>query len=167
MKNYRGFLLLILGLIGSLGLFAQNCVCPENLNSPDKANLIFKGKVIHINTNWISGGWKFTFEVEKSWKKQVGSVLIINTAWEKDCGFIFKEGSEYLVSVYKGFTMKTSACMGNTLWEEELVQERSLGSPLSPSPSSNLPLMMGLISFLGLFAIAFLGLILVRAKRKK
>lgn len=154
-------------LLCSLALKAQDCSCPEKLNSPEQANLIFKGKVIHVNTNWISGGWKFTFQIEKSWKRQTGKVLIINTAWEKDCGYIFEEGSEYLVYVYKGFTMRTSACMGNTRWEEARVLSASLGEELTPQPSSNLPLMMGLMTLLGFLAIAFLALILVRAKRKK
>ena len=154
-------------LLGSLGLAAQDCSCPEKLRSPEQANLVFKGKVIHVNTNWISGGWKFTFQVEKSWKRQTGKVLIINTAWEKDCGYIFEEGADYLVHVYKGFTMKTSACMGNTRWKEEDVLPASMGEELTPQPSSNLPLMMGLMTLLGVLSIAFLTLILVRAKRKK
>ena len=155
-------------LVVGLPYLGFSCECPEKLTSPEQANLVFRGRVVQVNTNWISGGWKFTFQVEESWKRASSKLLIINTAWEKDCGYIFEEGKEYLVYVYKGFTMRTSACMGNTLWEDSHQTEISaLGPPFSPQKPNNLRLMISLVSLLGFLAISFIVLILVRGKRNR
>ncbi|MEM6629627.1 MAG: hypothetical protein AAF694_08135 [Bacteroidota bacterium] len=161
------FSISIVILFAGLPLKGFSCECPEKLQSPEQANLIFKGKVIQVNTNWISGGWKFTFQVEQSWKRSCNPILIINTPWEKDCGYVFEEGEEYLVYVYKGFTMRTSVCMGNVPWDSGGTDLKALGPTFSPQAPDNLPLMTGLLSLLGFLAVSFFVAILVRARRRK
>lgn len=97
---------------------AQPCNCPQNQDIAqffDAADLVFEGKVVFVNTNWMSGGLKYSFEVNQTWKRPAAKYLIVNAPWEKDCGFSFKADSTYLVFVKKKFGLKTDACMGNIL----------------------------------------------------
>ena len=110
-------------------LFA--CECETKLSAEaafEQADLIFKGTVTQVKTHWISGGWKYYFSVEKSWKRSTESFLSVNTPLEKDCGYMFEEGKTYLVYAHKGFNMETDACMGSIPWEKHEARMSSLGN---------------------------------------
>ncbi|MDX2250470.1 MAG: hypothetical protein SF052_27055 [Bacteroidia bacterium] len=113
----KTFLFLLLPLFFSGGqLYAQICDClpPDNLSQAlAGADLVFEGKVVFVNTNWMAGGMKYSFEVNRTWKRTAAKYLIVNTPWEKDCGYPFKTDSTYLVFVTKKFGLKTDGCMGN------------------------------------------------------
>ncbi|MEZ4772982.1 MAG: hypothetical protein R3D00_07360 [Bacteroidia bacterium] len=97
---------------------AQPCSCEPDTDITQSfadADLVFEGKVVFVNTNWMSGGLKYSFEVNRTWKRPAAKYLIVNAPWEKDCGYPFKADSTYLVFVKKKFGLKTDGCMGNTL----------------------------------------------------
>ena len=132
----------------------------------DQADIIFSGTCIFVNSNWISGGQKFVFEVEQTWKRRTDSIYIVNSKWEQDGGYTFQQGQSYLVYVDKGFTPKTNRCMGNKLLSEATDDLKLLGQGQIPTNSSLVTPMIWTISFLGLFSFAFLGFIIFY-KRKK
>ena len=145
---------------------AQSCDCNEisQQEAFDEANLIFDGVVVRVNTNWMSGGWKYTFKINQSWKRSTDQVLIINSPWKKDCGYIFKEGKRYLVYVRKKFSMKTYQCIGNMEFEEEHERLSSLGPSFEPSTSTQYGSILWIMS--GMAALAMLALAFVVLRKK-
>jgi len=162
----KHLLLALLGLLSYQGVLA--CECPDSLAQSQyakKADLIIQGEVVRVTTNWMSGGWKYTFKVSQSWKRSTDHVLFINSPWEKDCGFIFKEGEVYLVYVTKGFTMKTFQCSGNVPLSEAGSQLASLGKGLAPKRSPQVAYMYWTISILAALALILMGFVVLK-KRK-
>ena len=141
-------------------------VVSTNEQAFEQADLIFKGKVVQVKTHWISGGWKYYFSVEKSWKRSTENFLSVNTPLEKDCGYVFEEGKTYLVYVKKGFNMETDACMGSLLWEEAELRLPQLGQSYETAHSPLFMYTAWAVGGLSLLATLFLAYIIFH-KRKK
>ena len=165
------YLFLLSGYVA--GVSGQGCDCENFLSEEvalEQADLVFVGKVVFVNTNWMSGGWKFSFEVEKTWKRQASNFLIINTGYEKDCGYLFDEGKRYLVHVKKTFGLKTDACMGNKPIEEATAELKVLGEGFSPqqgSGNSGQSMFLAiLLIVLVLSSMGFLAFVVLRNRSK-
>lgn len=164
-KILRWFAFISLLFLLPFNLHAE-CDC-QTLNGKeayDQADIIFVGKVIGLETNWMSGGWKFSFEVEKSWKTQTNKFYIVNTAWEKDCGYIFEEGKSYLVYVRRKFTPKTDKCKGNLPLEEAKMTIEELGEAMTPAISDQMGILSILVTVLTVLGMAFLAFVVLRKK---
>ena len=110
----RHFLLSLTFFYSYHSLFAQ-CDC-DSLAIEKKfqqADYVFIGTVVEKSSNWVSGGWKHVFSVEKSWKQELRGIAVVNTPLEKKCGMHFDAGKRYLVAVDKRFFNYTDRCMGN------------------------------------------------------
>lgn len=154
--------------IGSLTAYGQTCSC-ESPATPqaaiDGADIVFSGRVIQVTTNWMSGGMKFTFEVEECWKNRVDRYFFVNSGWEsKDCGYLFEEGKEYLVFVHKKFTAKTDRCSGNQLLDAATEALAELGPGQPPSQSPNLPGMYLTLVIMGIASLLFVAFIVLRKR---
>lgn len=117
--------ILLTGLLAlsHLLLLAQPCDCtpPATLSAAlAAADYAFTGQVTAVETNWISGGWKYTFHVDSSWNRGLDRVMVVNTGWEENCGYLFKTGQRYVVFVNRKFTAKTQGCSGNQVVTPEL-----------------------------------------------
>lgn len=132
----------------------------------DQADIIFSGTCIFVNSNWISGGQKYVFQVDQTWKRRIDSLYIVNSKWIQDGGYVFKKDEQYLVYVDKGFTPKTNICMGNKRLAEAEADLQLLGEGKAPAKSSNISLMIWTVSLLGLFSFLFLGFILFGNRNK-
>lgn len=166
-------LLTLIFLLANLPLMAQDCGCqvPGSLNEALKeADYGFTGKVIAVETNWISGGWKFTFQVDSSWKRAMEPVVIVNTGWEKaswkekGCGYLFQQGQSYVVFVKRKFTPKTSVCSGNRLLNEVERELPMLGKSLPTRHSPQTGNMIWTMIGLGMFSFMFLAFVLFGRK---
>lgn len=149
-------------------VYGFSCKCPDSLEVShyyNQADLVVQGTVVRVTTNWMSGGWKYTFKVSQSWKRPTDDVLFVNSPWEKDCGYIFNEGDEYLVYITKGFTMKTFQCSGNILVSQANKHHQYLGQGFPPEPSSQITFMYWTISIMVGLSMVFLGFIVLK-KRK-
>lgn len=127
-----------------------------------QADLIVRARSVRTHTNWISGGWKYTLEVKESWKRPTEQMLIVNTPWEKDGGYVFEDGREYLVFIQKKFTMKTFQCVGNRPSDEAQGYFERLGSGYPPTTHPAYGPMVWVISLLALLALLFVGGIVLR-----
>ena len=146
------------------------CEC-ENISNElaiAQADLILRGRVVSIETNWMSGGWKFTFLVNETWKGESGQAYVVNSQWEKDCGYLFKQGSEYLVFVNRKFTPKTDACMGNRHIKQADDILRLLGPGNAIRPQSPQAGMFNyIITGLAVMGILFMLVVVLRGKFKR
>lgn len=133
----------------------------------DQADIIFSGTCIFVNSNWISGGQKYVFQVNQTWKRRVDSLYIVNSKWLHDGGYVFEKDQEYLVYVDKGFTPKTNLCMGNKLLAEAEADLQLLGEGQAPAKASNISLMIWTVSLLGLLSFLILGFILLGNRNKQ
>jgi len=158
-------LILCLGFIPNKFVYAD-CTCKpvEITTAYNTADLIIEGEVVRITTNWISGGWKYTFKIDRSWKRSTDRVLFINSPWEKDCGSIFEEGKSYIVFIDKGFTMKTQQCMGNVLVEEADATLSYLEEGTPPTASPQVPYINFTLIILGVLALLFMAVVVLRKK---
>lgn len=161
--------LLFLGVLNS-PIYASTCEC-EAISDEEaiaQADLVFRGRVVSIETNWMSGGWKFTFLVSETWKQESGQAYVVNSPWEKDCGYLFKQGSEYLVFVNRKFTPKTNACMGNRHVKEadDLIKILGPGKPIRPqSPQAGM--FNWIITGLAVMGLLFMAMVVLRGKFRK
>lgn len=145
------------------------CSCEEGKvaqNYFEAANQIFVGQVIGVNSNWISGGMKYTFLVEKTWKRGADSLLVVNTGWDYECGYQFEKGKKYLVYGIKKFSLRTDACMGNKLIEEAEVDLQFLGEGNLPRKSIAVPIAGWGMGIMVLGAMIFLAFVILRKKGK-
>lgn len=157
------FLLLFVGI---QHLFACECITLSPQAQIDSADVVFDGTVIYVNTNWMSGGMKYTFQVHQTWKRRTDTVMVINSGFATtDCGYNFEEGKRYLVFARKKFSFKTDLCAGNTLIAEADTYLNKLGKSQQPAQSSLIPIMYWTLSGLTVFALAFMAFIVLR-KRK-
>jgi len=160
---------LLLGLLGfSLPIQAQTCDCTPltAVQAQDSADIIFTGTCIQVESNWISGGMKFAFQVDQYWKKSVDQLFIVKTPFQKDCGVPFEEGKEYLVYVRKKFSPKTDICMGTKerdIADADLVL---LGEGSTPKPSSLIMPMYITIGGLCFLAMGILAFAVLKRKPK-
>ncbi|MEL7533706.1 MAG: hypothetical protein AAFN10_20505 [Bacteroidota bacterium] len=157
------FLLLFVGI---QTLFACECIPSSAQAKIDSADVVFDGTVIYVNTNWMSGGMKYTFQVHQTWKRRTDTIMVINSGFAStDCGYNFEEGKRYLVFARKKFSFKTDACAGNTLIEDADKYLSKLGQAQRPAQSSLVPIMYWTLSGLTALALAFMAFIVLR-KRK-
>ncbi|MEM7656462.1 MAG: hypothetical protein AAF399_10070 [Bacteroidota bacterium] len=163
MKRVWG--VLWVGMLLALPLQAADCDCEtvEVADAVARADIVFSGTCIFVNTNWVSGGMKYTFSVDNNWKGGTDSLFIVHSAFEKDCGYKFEEGEAYLVFVRKKFSPKTDQCLGNRLLSTADLSQ--LGTPTSPRTSSLMMPMIWTIGLLGVGAMLFIGFVLFRSRR--
>ena len=164
----KRLILSLLALCLLSGLQAQNCPCeaaPAPAAAIEAADIIFAGRIIRVSTNWMSGGMKFTFEVEQYWKKRVDRYFVVNSGWESlDCGYLFEDGERYLVFVRKKFTAKTDRCAGNQPLEDALPALELLGPGSLPATSPDLPGMYLGLAVLGLASLLFVAFVVLRKR---
>lgn len=146
---------------------AQPCECLSLTGKAalDSADIVFAGKVTEFTTNWMSGGWKATFSVESVWKGDIGTVVVVNTPLEKDCGFMFKEGFSYVVYANKKYANKTTKCAGNSLLTA--ADFTTLGPPKTTKVVKNTRFLIISLSVLVLLGIAFLSYVILRNKSRQ
>lgn len=133
-----------------------------------QADLIFKGTCTRVTTNWIAGGMKYSFAVEKAWKRRSDAHMIVNSGWESDCGFEFEEGQTYLVFANKKFSLQTTRCSGTTLYEDgsayqSLLEEESEGE-IAASPMVSM--MIWTIAILGILSVVFVAFVVLKNRGK-
>lgn len=161
-----GLICMILLTCGySLGqVQADSCDCEEPSLEVAfaAADFVVEGTCVFANTNWMSGGAKYTFEVAQSWKRSTDQLFVVNTPFESQCGAVFEEGKTYLVFVEKKFSFKTFACRGNRLAAG--VDVTVLGDPMFPKKSPMATRMIWTISILALLASLFIGFVVLRKK---
>lgn len=143
-----------------------SCTCtpleiPEAIS---QADLIFKGTCTRVNTNWVSGGMKYSFAVEQAWKQRSDVQMIVNSGWEADCGYEFEEGRTYLVFATKKFSLRTTRCSGTALFADSadsihLLEDISPGT-IAPSPLVNQ--MIWTIAILGVLSILFVAFVVLK-----
>lgn len=161
---------LILAFLLLLYTFSLACDC--EIASPEKAkesaSYIFKGKVIEINGNWMSGGMKIGFSVEKSWKKEIGQYILINTPFRVNCGLEFEMDKEYLVYVNKKYnTPKTDTCSGTHLFtgSDEYIAVLGEGNAANKN-AQNLGALPYMVGGIAIFSVLFVGFVVLRKRRK-
>lgn len=161
------FLLLALLLIWEIPAWACTCTPPATLEAAlAQADVAFVGRCTFAESNWISGGMKYSFEVSQSWKKTTSQLFILSTPWEQDCGDSFEPGQSYLVFVRRKFTPKTYQCMGNQPLDDAQAALAALGPGLSPAPSSLLMPMYWTLGILGALALLLIGFVVLRKRGK-
>jgi len=132
----------------------------------DASNQIFVGKVIGVNSNWISGGMKYSFEVEKTWKRGSDKLMVVNTGWDYECGFSFVEGKTYLVYGIKKFSLRTDTCMGTKAIEAAAEDLRLLGEGQLPRKSTMGPMVGWAMGAMVLLFLAFFAFVILKKKKK-
>ncbi len=154
----------LLGLIMPLSLLAQNCDCKplSPQAAQDSADIIFVGTCVHANTNWIAGGMKYSFEVQRGWKKSTDRFFMVSTPFVKNCGVPFEIGEQYLIYVRKKFTPKTDLCLGTKPLAEAKADLTLLGPATPPQRSSMIQPMYWTIGILGFLALAIVAFIVLR-----
>lgn len=142
------------------------CDCPESSTEQkiEQANAIFQGKVVDINTNWMSGGMKVGISVEKVWKGQIGSFIFLNTPFEAKCGQTFEKDQTYLVFANQKRSIKTDKCLGSQPINEATQTLNILGQGQEPSARNVKPMML-FMTALTILALLFLAFIIL-AKNK-
>ncbi|MEL6673829.1 MAG: hypothetical protein AAFR61_16605 [Bacteroidota bacterium] len=153
----------------ALGQTALDCSCQSDEPLPSQGkepNIIFKGKVLDVTTNWISGGMKYSFAVEEQWGKSTDRFLILTSPFAQKCGFPFEEGETYLVYAYKGFSIKTDICSATKPWAEAAEEVALLGPSTQPKPGSMVNIMYWTIGLIGFLSIGLLGAFLLFKKRQ-
>lgn len=158
-------ILIFLLTLGFSVIKAFTCPCDSTKTAQDYidgANQIFVGTVIGVNTNWISGGMKYSFEVEKTWKRGADRLLVVNTGWDYECGSVFKEGEKYLIYGQKKFSLKTNTCMGTKAFIDAAEDLRLLGEGASPRKSAVVPLAGWGMGLMIVVAMAFLAFIIFK-----
>lgn len=168
-KYLRVCSLLICWGIWSVGaLHACDCVQLSTSTAFQQADIAFVGKVVQVNTNWISGGWKYTFEVEQSWKRSAGRLLIVNTgAKNSSCAYPFEADKRYLVFADKGFGYKSDRCMGNQNLDSTYLHVDVFGKAMLPQQNEALESMYWTVGILGLLSVLFMAAIVLRAWRRR
>ncbi|MEL6591724.1 MAG: hypothetical protein AAFQ68_16650 [Bacteroidota bacterium] len=163
-KILSGFIALL--FVGIQLAFACECQTMGPQAKIDSADVVFDGTVIYVNTNWMSGGMKYTFQVHQSWKRRTDTVMVINSGFATtDCGYTFEQGKRYLVLARKKFSFKTDLCAGNTLIDEAQSYLDKLGPGQPPQRSSLVSVMYWTLSGLTVLALSFMAFIVLR-KRK-
>lgn len=163
MKYILSFLIILWGQYA----IACDCTKPTFQAAYDSANIIFVGKATEVTTNWMSGGWKATFVVENSWKMPTEGILIVNTPWEKDCGFRFEVGQKYLIYAKKKFTTKTNVCHGTRLLAEANEDLQALGEGIKPASKNSASFFITLLMGLSVLGFTLLAYVVMRGRNKK
>jgi hypothetical protein len=131
------------------------------------ADIVFVGKVINAETNWISGGYKYIFQVERTWKMSADTLLYLKTPLEQDCGYIFEKGKRYLVYANKKFTAKeTDSCSGSKTIEEATEDLQLWGEGTTPRDPKMLKMNMWTVGIAMVAGMVFLGVVVWRGGRR-
>ena len=165
MKLYHRIIFLTLLSLISVN-HARACDCPELTfeESFENANVVFKGTVAEVATNWVSGGLKITFSVEKSWKRSVENYTTINTPVSNNCGYPFVQGETYIVWVNKKFSLQTTACERTQPWVDAGEDIEKLGAGISSGTSEQAKTLILMTSVLVIGGFLFLGIVIFRKK---
>ncbi|MEO0470359.1 MAG: hypothetical protein AAF206_12100 [Bacteroidota bacterium] len=145
---------------------AANCDCEVPASDEaalEQADVAVAGRVVFVNTNWMSGGMKYSFQVEKSWKRSVDKLLIVNSPFSQECGQSFEDGQRYLLFANKKFGFKTNACAGSRLLtkqEEPFPNQTSF----APQRSAMAGIMLWTIVGICVFASSVLAFVVLRKK---
>ena len=151
----------------------QACDCPDTMNLDSalaNANVIFRGKCLDKNTNWVSSGMKYTFVVDESWVRTIEPFTTINSPVVGNCGYPFQVGKEYLVYVNKKFSLKTTICDPTKPLDEAQADLEFLGPGLeiSASPGAGaLKIVLIVVPALALLFVLFIVLSGKIFKKKK
>ncbi len=162
--------IILLGILGAFSLstlWGQECKCEPlpPAAAYDSVDYVFLGTCIQTNTNWISGGMKYSFQVDSCWKKPTDRLFIVNTEYEKDCGIAFQEGEQYLVYVRRVFTPKTSQCLGTKPLNAAEDDLAFLGAAMTPQASDLIQPMYWTLAGLGLLSVLFMAVVVLRKKK--
>lgn len=131
----------------------------------EQADIIFRGKCLLGNTNWISGGLKYSFEVTETWKKGTDRFFVVNTPMQGEaCGYAFVEGEEYVVFVSKKFSPKTDQCMGNQPIGLADAYLQQLGPGAVPRQSPLINSLYWIIGFISLIPLIFMAVFIFRKR---
>lgn len=123
--------------------------------------------MVRVESNWISGGMKYTFSVNRNWGKNTDKIMVVNTPFDRDCGYHFDQGRTYLVFATRKFNVKTFFCSGNKPLSEAGADLARLGPGQPTRKSAQMATMMWVVAALGLLATLFVGLVVTRKFWKK
>ncbi|TAE47313.1 MAG: hypothetical protein EAZ89_18265 [Bacteroidetes bacterium] len=160
-------------LLISLTVFLTACMtrqedCSCEALSPEeaiaKADYAFTGECTYVNTNWISGGWKYSFRVDSTWKRGADQFLVVNSPWENNCGYMFEKGKKYLVYVSRKFSSRTNRCMGNKELDMAGADLVVLGPGDHTRTSSAVQMMYWTIGLLGFFSVLLVAAVVLRQR---
>ncbi|MDP5171695.1 MAG: hypothetical protein NWR72_15720 [Bacteroidia bacterium] len=130
----------------------------------EQADLIIKGTLTYSTTNWMSGGMKYSFQVDEAWKRRCDALVVVNSGWEQDCGVSFKEGETYLIFINKKFSFQTNRCSGTALISEATAT-LGLLAEMEQAPIVSSPVVVKMywtIGILGLASILFIAFVVLR-----
>ena len=153
-------------ILGVNSAHACECTPLSPVQARDSADIILSGTCVQVESNWISGGMKFAFQVDEYWKKRVDQLFIVTTPFQKECGVPFEEGKEYLIYVRKKFTPKTDICLGTKLLEVADADLALLGPGSSPQPSTLIMPMYLTIGGLCFLAMGILAFVVLKRRPK-
>ncbi len=148
---------------------ACDCVPKTAAQAIEEADLIYIGRLTYTTTNWIAGGMKYSFQIEKAWKRRCDSLMIVNSGWEQDCGISFRDNQEYVVFAKKKFSYQTNRCSG-TIRIEDAAEVLALLENEDPAPivaSPIVTIMYWTIGMLGFLSLAFVFLVVMRKRMFK
>ncbi|MCI4668655.1 MAG: hypothetical protein MRZ79_11015 [Bacteroidia bacterium] len=148
-------------------LLACECETPSTEEiALTNSTFAFVGKCVLLNTNWMSGGMKYSFQVEKSWKKATPALMIVNVPFVQECGGMkFDIGKDYLVFVEKKFTPKSNRCMGTVPLGEADIS--SFGEGMSPQQSNMIQPLIWTISILAIMGLAIVLFVVLKRNPKE
>ncbi len=130
------------------------------------ADIVFVGKVINAETNWMSGGYKYIFQVERSWKMPTDTLLYLKTPLKENCGVLFEKGKSYLVYANKVFTAKeTNSCSGSKAVEDAEAELQLWGEGTFPQDPKNLMMNMWTVGIAMVTGMVFLAFVVWRGSR--
>ncbi|MEO0897687.1 MAG: hypothetical protein AAFY71_14880 [Bacteroidota bacterium] len=165
MKAIKRYELIFLILFIPLGkLMACECEPPQDpLAALEQSTFAVYGKCVLVNTNWMSGGMKYSFQVNQSWKRSTEPLFIVNTPFAEECGGMkFEVGKEYLLFVEKKFSPKTNRCMGTRIAKEADIM--ALGQGIEPINTGKAFQLLWIISAM---ILGFSGILIFAILRKR
>ncbi len=100
----------IIGLAFNNPVFACECHKRNNFEQEfDFSKAVFVGEVVEIDKSKPDA--IVTFEVKKMWKGAKSETMVVRTNNQgKACGYVFRQGEQYLVYAYDEGMLRTSIC---------------------------------------------------------
>ncbi|HEY0462219.1 MAG TPA: hypothetical protein VGC97_24005 [Pyrinomonadaceae bacterium] len=117
--------------------FACSCALPSRSLEKqiaiayEKSAAVFYGEVVEITRDPEKFYVKVKFKVEKSWKNQIESEVVIQTGeGGGDCGYPFNIGQKYLVYAYGDKnSLGTNICQRTSPFETDLKYLNKIKKP--------------------------------------
>lgn len=131
------------------------------------ANVVILGEVVDVATNWVSGGLKVTFAVEKSWKRSIEKYTTVNTGTLAQGGFSFEKGQSYLVFIHKKFNLKVDRCSRAGPIAQMSAEIKALGEGFSTGNSPGATRVKWAFVILSLGSLLFVAWVVLRKKFRK